>query len=312
MKIFYQQYHISVDECFVDDCLAIGHEVVMPSNDMAAGRIDFFRSNDEHADKSGVQIVDFDTFLTLPPMALVIPCCQLYVDMMKLYEARGKVDTLVFFASLAYTSNVYPLDGADFVIAHDVDFYDRTTAKHKIMYFNRPRVTPKEKDLRRAFEQKQINLFINNFNQPMYEQEHAHALAFRDAWGHVPFYGYGMADGYPDMQGVHDRMHDAMFTLVFKRIETWGQMVNESMLIGTPCVFLRQFINNAFTRYLINPSTAVIGDTVDDLVAQIKALTFEQYETLCMEARAQSQMFTNAENRRAKLAWLFSKVPQTS
>lgn len=86
-------------------------------------------------------------------------------------------------------------------------------------------------------------------------------------------------------------------------------MVNESMLLGTPCVFLEKFLYSTFKGgYLINPDTAILGKTVNDVVKQMLALSFEQYETLVNEAYSQSQMYCNDEVRVEKLRWLFGKV----
>ena len=95
-----------------------------------------------------------------------------------------------------------------------------------------------------------------------------------------------------------------------KRRETWGQLINESMQLGTPCLFLRPLLNSTFTQYLINDDTAILGDTVEELVDKALSLDWDQYQTLVNEAYSQSKMFCNDDVRREKLRWLFDKAAQ--
>jgi predicted glycosyltransferase len=117
-----------------------------------------------------------------------------------------------------------------------------------------------------------------------------------------------MPDGWPEPTKSHPYMVDSMFSLVFKRRETWGQMVNESMMLGTPCIFHESFLHSTFTQYLINQDTALISNNVSELVDMAYNITWEQYQTLVNEAYSQSQMYCNDDVRREKLAWLFDKV----
>lgn len=311
MKVFFTNYHISVNDCFVDDLSAIGLEVILPSIEFAKGRIDFFAPNDQHRGKPGVKIVEYDEYMAMEPMAIILSCDSLKGDFMKLYHERGDKDTIVLLTAKSNSETTFALEGNDFVISHDLIYHRLCKAKYKILYFNRPTVFDLgEKDYRKAYDEKKINLYVNNFMQERFNPEREKSEKFRELWGRpVPFYGYGMKDGWLSMEDTQKKMQDSMFTLVFKRPETWGQMVNESMLQGTPCIFLREFmIYSAFKEYLITPDTAIVGDTVEELVARINSLSFEEYDNLCFEAKKMSEMFTEKNNRLDKLRWLFSKV----
>lgn len=316
MKCFFTNYHISVNRTLVDDLIAIGLEVVLPSSEFGHQHIDFFAWNDEHRNKKGTVIVNYAQFRVLEPMVILIPCVQLYDDFMKLYEERGRIDTLVYLSALPNTINTYPLHGTDYVISHDIIYHRATKAKYKIWYFNRPTVlqeTKTEEEVRKTFNEKKVKLYINNLNQERFNPERDECEKFRDLWlkeynYEMPFYGYGTKLGRPELIDTQSYMKDSMFTLVFKRPETWGQMVNESMLLGTPCIFLRKFMYSTFTQYLINEDTAIVGDNVKELVDKIKGMSIEQYETLSFEAKKQSEMFCNDINRREKLQWLFNKI----
>ncbi len=167
MKIFFSNYHISVNNCFVDDLYAIGMQVVMPTIDFAKGRIGFFAPNDEHSKKHGVSLISYEQFMQSEPMAIVIPCNQMYEDFMRLYEERGKKDILVYLPALSTSIDVFPVDGADFVISHDLTVHRACHAKHKILYFNKPRILIDKKysneDIEELFEF--INLFLNFKNE---------------------------------------------------------------------------------------------------------------------------------------------------
>ncbi len=317
MKVFFSNYHISVNSCFVDDLSAIGLEVVMPNAEFAKGRIGFFAPNDEHVGKTGVSLVSYEQFMKLEPIAIVIPCNQMYEDFMRLYEQRGKVDTLVFLPALSNSIDTFDLAGSDFVISHDLTFHRMSKAKYKVLYFNKPKVMIRAKvDYEKVFREKKIKLYINNFDKEGFEPEYEAAnelnqkLALRSEFPYpkIPFYGYGMADGWLSMKDTQRSIVDSMFTLVFKRRETWGQMVNESMLLGTPCIFLRKFINSTFTEYLITPDTAIVCDTLDEIVDRLNRMTFEEYETLCVQAQTMSEMYTDSYYRQKQLVWLFDKV----
>ena len=322
MKVFTTNYHISVNPTLVDDLLACGHEVIMPSKDFANtngkmnnGRIWFFAPNDEHASKPGVQIVEFDDFLKMEPMAILTPCMQHIDDFHRLWGNRKRVDQMVYLTANSSALDFYP-DDAEFVMSHDLYYHRKTDAPYKIWYFNQPKfkVEPKDEDfLRRTFEERKIKLYVNNFYEEGFEPELQAANDFREQWKNatgyeIPFYGYGNPDGWPQPPVTHEHMVDSMFTLCFKRRETWGQMVNESMQLGTPCIFLREFLYSTFTEYLITPDVAIVDETVNALIDRILNLTFEQYETLVREAQWQSRMFCNDEIRREKVSWLFDKV----
>jgi glycosyltransferase involved in cell wall biosynthesis len=129
----------------------------------------------------------------------------------------------------------------------------------------------------------------------------------------VPFYGANSEMGTILQPEIHRRMAESMFTLSFKAIETWGQMVNESMLIGTPVILAEEFITGTFQEYELNPDTAIIKrreETVEQLVDRILSMSYEEYETLCIQAKTISEMFTAEAPRRAQLKWLFSKIPE--
>ena len=207
----------------------------------------------------------------------------------------------------------------DFILSHDLTYHRMQPGKYRALYFSRPTILREKKtgqELLNSFNNKMVKLYINNLEGEQHDglkPEYDAAVEMRRLWQErtgwrMPMYGYGNKDGWPGMHDTQDHLAESMFTFVSKRRETWGQLINESMQLGTPCMFLRPLLNSTFTEYLINDDTAILGDTVEELVDKALSLDWEQYQTLVNEAYSQSQMFCNDEVRREKLKWLFDKA----
>ena len=326
MKVFFSNYHISVNNCFVDDVLATGNEIVVPSQAFGESQIGFFAGNHEHYGKQGVLVVEYEQFLQLEPMALVLNCSQMYDDIMKFYRARGEVDKIIFLSSqIGIGEWVSAKEDwhSDYLLSHSLNWHRKSPAKYKMMYFNRTKVLEAFKtteEIQKSFDEKKIKLYINHFENALkymaggnFAKEHAEATKLREEWQtkhnwRIPFYGAENTDGYLSMAETQANIKDSMFTLVFKGHETWGQMVNESMQIGTPCIFLKRFIVDQFTENLINEDTAIIGETIEEILEKINNLTFEQYESLCWQAYTSSNLFCADQPRINQLKWLLSKI----
>jgi hypothetical protein len=315
MKILTTNYHISVNRTLMADLHAIGLELILPSRDFAEkAPISFFAPNDQHRDIA--KLIDWNEYLKLEPHLILIPCTQLVEDMLGVWEKRGKRDTLVLLTANSDHAPAWRMVPTNFVLSHDLS-YQREFTGYKALYFNRPTILREKKtgpELRKSFEERKVKVYINNLeHDPGLVPELEAAQEMRSRWlgrtGYrVPIFGYGNTDGWPSMNETQDHIVDSMFTFVSKRRETWGQLINESMQLGTPGMFLRGLLNSTFTEYLINDDTAILGDTVEELVDKALSLTWPQYETLVNEAYSQSQMFCADDIRREKLRWLFDKA----
>lgn len=311
MKVLFSNYHISVNRTVVDDLVAIGLQVVMPEQGWP---ISFFAPNLEHADKA--TIVSFEQFLGMEPMLIIIPCTQMVDDLLAIWERRGKVDTLVLITANSDHHAAWRTVPTNFVMSHDLSYHREFTG-YKILYFSRPTILREKKtaeELRRSFDERKVKLYINNLETDEgLVPEYLAGAEMRRVWERrtgwrMPMYGYGNADGWPSMPATQAHLVDSMFSFVSKRRETWGQLINESMQLGTPCLFLRPLLNSTFTEYLINDDTAILGDTVEELVDKALSLSWVQYETLVNESYSQSQMFCDEANRRDKLRWLLDRA----
>lgn len=322
MKVFFTNYHISVNKGLVEDLVAIGMEVILPSHDFAKGsqgHINFFAPNDEHGRIA--RIVGWPEFSAMEPMIILVPCTQLVDDFLKIWKARGEVDELVLLTANSDHEPAWRMVPTKYVLSHDLT-YHRKFPGYKALYFSRPKILRPKKtgdELWKTYEERKVKLYINNLEGEQHDglkPEYEAAIEMRELWEkrtgfRMPIYGYGNKDGWPSMEKTQDHLVDSMFTFVSKRRETWGQLINESMQLGTPCLFLRPLLNSTFTQYLINEDTAILGDTVEELVDKALSLTWVEYETLVNEAYSQSQMFCDEGNRREKLKWLFDKAAAT-
>jgi glycosyltransferase involved in cell wall biosynthesis len=262
--------------------------------------------------------MSYEQFLNHPRrLAIIIACTQHWDSFHKLWEARGKRDELVFLSAQVEMKQFVPADYFNYLITHDLIYHRLSKAKYKILYFNRPHLAwNSEKDIRKSFENKQIQLYQNNFYGERKKPEVDMANEFRRIWlektGYsVPFFGANSEHGTILQPEIHRRMSESMFTLSFKSIETWGQMVNESMLLGTPVILAEEFITGTFAEYEITDDTAIIkrkDETVAELIERILALSFEEYETLCIQAKTIAELFTAQEPRQRQLKWLLSKI----
>jgi len=316
MKVFWTNYHISVNQTLAEDLVSIGLDLVLPSEDFAKGRIDFFAPNDEHSHRG--KIVGWNEYIKMEPMIMLIPCTQLVEDMLKIWEKRDRKDVIVLLTANSDHEPAWRMVPTNHVLSHDLTYHRKFTG-YKALYFSRPTILREKKtgpELLKSFNEKKVKLYINNLEgeqdaglQPEYEA----AVQMRQLWldrtGYrMPMYGYGNKDGWPKMNETQDHLVDSMYTFVSKRRETWGQLINESMQLGTPCLFLRPLLNSTFTEYLINDDTAILGDTVEELVDKALSLDWTGYQNLVNEAYFQSQMFCDERIRREKMRWLFDKA----
>jgi hypothetical protein len=316
VKVFFTNYHISVNRGLVADLQAIGLDVVMPSQKFAEKRIDFYAPNDEH---KRARIVDWPEFQKMEPMVMLVPCTQLVHDFLKIWEARDRQDVLMLLTANSDHIPAWRLVPTDFLLSHDLTYHRLWTGPFKMLYFSRPTILREKKtgeELEASYRERKIKLYINNLEgerKAGLKPEYDAGVEMRKLWfdrtgWQMPMYGYGNKDGWPSMNETQDHLVDSMFTFVSKRRETWGQLINESMQLGTPGMFLRPLLNSTFTQYLINDDTAILGDTVEELVDKALSMSFEHYQCLVNEAYNQSQMFCDERIRREKLAWLFDKA----
>lgn len=165
MKVFCTNYHISVNRTLMNDLVAIGLELIMPSGDFARNpesHISFFAPNDEHGKIA--KIVHWDEFRRMGPMIILVPCTQLVEDFLKIYRARGEVDELVLLTANSDHEPAWRMVPTKFILSHDLT-YHRKFPGYKTLYFSRPTILRDKKtgpELQKSFEERKIKLYINN------------------------------------------------------------------------------------------------------------------------------------------------------
>lgn len=340
VDIFATNYHCGVDNCLIEDLLSLGGNVYMPDNSFK-NKIWYLYSVDQHV-KKGVRLISYEQFINHPRrFAIMIDCLQHYEDMLVLHSERGKRDEIVLLAAQIEAIDNIPSDLSNFVLAHDIRYYRACKAKYKMLYFNRPHLAVnEEKDFRKAYDNREVHLYQNNFRPGIKNEEIILAEAFKAVWKDITgkdikFFGINSPDGPLTQEQMHKKMLDSMFTLSFKKIETWGQMANESMLLGTPLIMNEYFLTSTFRDYLITEDTCFLMNVDEDIyqgekhfdeleeetkaillkhltyvVKNILGMSFEEYMNLCMQARAMSELYTSPEPRQKQLKWLFSNITE--
>jgi len=317
VDIFVSCYQVSVDRCLIADLLSTGANVYLP-DDSFKEHIDYlYRWEDL---PQGYKLISHKDFITHQKrFAIIIPCVQHYEQFHKLYRDRGSKDELVFLSAQVEMKSFVPLDHFKYVMTHDTIFHRLCNAPYKILYFNRPHIAfSGVKDIRKSYENRQVQLYQNNFNEKDRPEVWAAAMEFRKVWFKrtgkiVPFFGTNSEHDCIMQNELHKCMSESMFTLSFKQIETWGQMINESMLLGTPVIFGEEFLTGTLKAYEVTPDTAFIkgkNEPISHLVDRLLHLSLEEYETLCVQAQTIAELFTAKEPRQRQVKWLFSKISE--
>lgn len=312
--VFFPNYHIAVNPCLVRDVQAIGYEILQPDQSFT-DKISFFAPSEPNS-----RHISYSQFMAMPPMIVIIPCEQHLGDLKRLVAERGNKDTIIYLTAGADSVDQFPFD-TDFVLSHDLYYHRKSKAKYKMLYFNRPKMDKdvSKKDLRKCFDSKQINLYINNLYKGGFEVELPIIEEFSELWlkeygVKVNCFGYDNPDGWCQPNGqhglpdTHDMMFNSMFTLSPKRRETWGQNVNESMLMQTPVIVFEETLNSTFTEYLFTPDNCIKAKNAKHAFEIIKNMTFEEYETLAIQAQTMSELYCSDLPRQKQLKWLLDKA----
>ncbi len=301
--VFFQSYHAGVNGCLLEDLNAIGVTVYMPNSSW--GKISFFAENNQY-NFPNIRFISYEGFLKLPPLAMIIPCTQLLDDMLRLENDRGNIDEIINLT--AQDDYGKYIQNSKFTLSHDL-IYHRENKGIRMLYFNKPYGVPEiEKDYTKCFSEKQVKCYISDLHSYGPYKEGADLTDEFNSKYPIKQYGHSERDGMLNRLQLFNELSNSMFTLCFKASETWGQGVNESMLLGTPTIHYRKFLTSMFKDYLITEDTAIICDNVDEAIERIKTMTLNEYETMCVQARTMSELLTSNEPRRKQLAWFLSKI----
>jgi hypothetical protein len=303
-SVFFTGYHVAVNSCLLEDLNELGITVYMPDSNW--GRISFFADNHQY-NYPNIRYITYNEFLKLQRIAIIIPCTQLLNDMLKLEEDRGNIDAVIHLT--AQDNYGQYIKDAQYLLSHDL-IYHRESKAIKMLYFNRPAGVPEiEKNYTNAFNNRDINSYISDLHSyGPYKVGADLADEFARKWPNTKFYGHLERDGMLDRKVLLTLVSQSMFTLCFKSSETWGQGVNESMLLGTPTIQYKPFLTSMFSNYLITDDTAIIVNSVDEAIDRITKMSFDEYETMCVQAKTMSELLTSSEPRRKQLSWFLNKI----
>ena len=303
--VLFCPYHIGVNLGLINDFVSLGFKVYIPAGNL--GRIAFCGDNSPFYNHPGCTPISANDLLTLPPMFLLAACVQQIDDFRRIKQERGNVDTLLWLTATQDAVG-YPDGYADAILSQDIGYHRSSTVFPKMLYLNKPSVEPYEKDIRQAFDDKKINMYCNEITtHPRHAMILEDLRLFREHFPQTKFYGYQGEHGNLSRPQVHQEIATSMFTIGIKDWETWGQTVNESMLLKTPTIHLRKFTWNILKFYGITEDTAILCDTIDEVAERINNMSYNEYETMCWQAYSISKMLTNDDVRREQLNWLLNK-----
>lgn len=312
--VLIQNFHPANTLALVRDFVGIGYKVLLPIDNWN-DQIRYFFSNEFVFNKfiensqgleDRVELVTWRKYRSNPADDVLIACFEQMDDFERIAkEYNSRILLHVAGNNVPYR---YPL--SDHLLSPDIQTFNNYPAKNKMLYFFNPSiVTKKVKDLRASFDNKVISDFIHHYSQ-YWALSYSKAIAFEEMSGvYVQHYGFGNRDGELTLEQAQDKMVDCYFQLYFKEKDCYGNSVLESMYLGTPVIALREFIHDkTLGMFFLNEKNAIIGDSVEDCVYQLRAMTFERYVEMSRNAMETIIEVTNTNKRLKDLTSLLSNV----
>lgn len=316
--VLIQNFHPANTLALVRDFVGIGYKVLLPIDNWE-GNIKYWFSNQFILDKfiensqgleDKIQLISFEEFKLMSgdELDILIACFEQMDDFERIRNIYHHGSRLLLHVAGNNVPYRYPL--SDHLLSPDIQTFNNYPAKNKMLYFFNPSiVTKKVKDLRASFGNKVISDFIHHYSQ-YWALSYSKATSFEEMSGtYVQHYGFGNRDGELTLEQAQDKMVDCYFQLYFKERDCYGNSVLESMYLGTPVIALREFIHDkTLGMFFLNEKNAIIGDSVEDCVYQLRAMTFEKYVEMSRNAMETVIEVTNTNKRLKDLSSLLSNV----
>lgn len=296
--ILIQNYHSTATRLIVEDFKNIGYEVIMPCNNWQ-GMIKYFFSNEG----LGGKLVTYDEFIYgYKDADILIACIEQQNDFLEISKFRRNRIIL----HTGQNNDPYHAGISQHLMAGDIQLYNRYDCANKMLYFMQPIIPEMSKDFNKCWKNKVFNTYIHSY-QKFFPVGYGKMIEFQDKFSIVNSYGFECDKELTHVE-VLNRMNESTFTMFFKDKEAYGLMVIESMLMQTPVVTLKSFIEDkTLGQYFLNDGNSIIGDTVDDCISKIMALDIDIYTRMCVNARDDAMTLTNNKNRRDQLKAMLLK-----
>ncbi|GJE67287.1 hypothetical protein LNAOJCKE_4517 [Methylorubrum aminovorans] len=287
-SILIQNYHPPATTALVRDFKKIGFEVLSPDSDW--GRFNWYAPNDG----IGSALISESEYFSRPPGYVLITCKPAEESLKRVAREHGDLMIL----NVAQQYQVYEDGIADVMICPDTETFKNYPhyVEHKLLYFVQPHIsdiTPK--DHASSYAKKSISSFVSTPHVWPIASEVFAAFA-RLYPHHYVNYGLEAPGGYVDHATANRIMVENFFTAQFKDHEAYGLACLESMMLGTPIVTLKRFIEGkTLGEFFLMPDNSIIADTVEEAVEKLLSISFEDYLRLSENGKARAYEMTSDE-----------------
>lgn len=276
--ILIQNYHPAGTAALIRDFCRLGFTVYSPDSNW--GRITYFGDNAG----LGGNLISMRDYMALDPGYLLLTCKPQEEDLKAIAREHG--DTIIL--NIAQQHQFYEPDISDVMICPDIATFEEypSRVEHKLLYFPRPILNESfPKDVNAAFASKIVCSYISIPH--VWPRGYPTYLAFKDAYPHQTYlFGHESPDGLLGHVACNARMASSYFTVHFKDHEAYGLSCLESMLLGTPIVSLRSFMQDkTLGRYFLNEKNSIVVDTLEQAVNRLLSLSLDEYCTMSANAR---------------------------
>lgn len=269
-NILIQNYHPPATKALIRDFQKIGFRVLSPDSNW--GRISYYADNEG----LGSELISFDEYLALPPGYVLIACKPQEEDFKTI--ARTHSDTMILNVAQQY--HEYEPNISEVMICPDVGLFENYSSyiKHKLLYFPRPYLEHVSvKNFEESFAIRNVYSYISFPH--IWPKGYSAFQRFQSLYsGSCEIYGHETSGGLLTHSECQTKMASSFLTAHFKDSEAYGLSCLESMMLGTPIVALRSLLQGTtLGSFFLDDRTAILGESVEELVYKINAVSFEDY-----------------------------------
>lgn len=290
-SILIHNFHQAGTQALVRDFNRLGYTVYSPT-DSWGDRIRYYRKDAHSLDSNfldNTNLITHDQFLEIRPSHVVAGCFEQYDDFTKLANEVGAKIVI------GVAGNDQPVIDGDYLLSPDIMTYAKYNIP-KVLWLHEPVIPLVEKDIEGSFNTRQANSYVSNYAE-FFPSGWRYAKDFQSKWEKTSFYG-------SEFLYVEDRNHlsrlysESFVTMYFKDMDCYGQVVLESMMLGTPVVAIRSLIaGKTLGELFLNDSNSILGCSIDEVVSRLRTMTLDEYQRLSQNAQETIQRNTDIESR---------------
>lgn len=278
----------------VKDFKELGYRVVMPDSNWY-GELKYYFENYDYL---GGEIISFEEFKTLDSsnLDMLIACYEQEADFERIrnnYHPSARLLLHTAGNNVPYRHGV-----SQHLLSPDIQTFNNYPAAHKMLYWFPPTiVVENDKDIENSFKSNLICGYVH-FYQQYWPDSWNNAKRFEQLYGKVYLYGYENPDGAVDLKQAQEKMKESKFTLYFKEKDCYGNAVLESMMLGTPVIAMRRYVNDkTLGMFFLNDENSILVDSPEEAFEKLKNITLERYKEMCKNAVETILKLTDNEKR---------------